>query len=111
MLGTRPVVTFHGAIDAVIPQHVADHLLAVVREALTNASKHAQATRVSVTLSVAEDVALEVSDDGLGISIPVPEAKGRGLANLRARAVKLGGTFEVQAMEKRGTRLLWRVPR
>src|SRR5580698_2895198 len=43
MLGSRPEVTFVGPVDAGVPQHVADHLLAVLREALTNAGKHAHA--------------------------------------------------------------------
>jgi signal transduction histidine kinase len=111
MLGVRPDITFRGAIDAVIPQYVADHLLAVLREVLTNAGKHAQATRIAVTLSVADDIVLEVSDDGAGISVPMPETTGRGLSNLRARAEKLGGSFEIQSMESGGTRLLWCVPR
>ena len=43
-LGMRPEIIFRGPIDNAIPQHVADHLLAVVREALTNVGKHARAT-------------------------------------------------------------------
>jgi signal transduction histidine kinase len=110
LLGGRPDVTFSGPIDAAVPQPVADHLLAVIREALTNAGKHAQATNVAVSLSVADEVCLEVVDNGIGMGVPASGPGGMGLSNLRSRAEKLGGTFEVQSVESGGTRLLWRVP-
>jgi signal transduction histidine kinase len=109
-LGMRPEIIFQGPIDNAVPQHVADHVLAVLREALTNVGKHAQATRCTVTISVADDVILEVSDNGAGIRIPLADGAGLGLVNLRSRAEKLKGSFEVQVNEEGGTRLLWRVP-
>ncbi len=54
-LGARPQVSFSGPIDNSVPQQVADHLLAVVRESLTNAAKHAHASRFIVALSVGDD--------------------------------------------------------
>jgi len=108
-LGARAEVSFTGEVDNRVPQQVADHLLAVVREALTNAAKHAQATRFIVTLSAADDVILEVVDDGVGID-PTTQGHGLGLSNLRSRAEKLGGTFDVHSAADRGTRLTWRVP-
>ena len=89
---------------------MADHLLAVLREALTNAAKHAHAHRFSVTLSVDDGVRLEVTDDGTGIADPRPHTGGMGLANLAGRADKLGGIFEIHVLESGGTRLLWCVP-
>ncbi len=108
-LGTQPEVIFNGAIDNAISQRIADNLLAVLREALTNAGKHAQATSYVVTISVDDDVSLEVRDNGIGIELPRAYGAGLGLVNLRSRAEKLGGSFEVSAAED-GTRLLWRVP-
>jgi two-component system, NarL family, sensor histidine kinase DevS len=81
----------------------------VLREALTNAGKHAKATSYVVTISVAEDVSLVVQDDGIGMELPRAFGAGLGLVNLRSRAERLGGTFEILA-SKDGTRLLWRVP-
>lgn len=110
LLGSRPEVTFFGPVDTGVPQHVADHLLAVLRESLTNAGKHAEAAHFVVNVSVAEDVTLEVLDDGRGINFPIIHGGGLGLSNLRNRAEKLGGTFEVRGAQGGGTRVLWRVP-
>ena len=108
-LGSPPEVTFYGAIDNAVSQRIADNLLAVLREALTNAGKHAKATSYVVTVSVAEDVSLEVRDNGIGIELPQAFGAGLGLVNLRSRAERLGGTFEILSGED-GTRALWRVP-
>ena len=108
-LGTRPEVVFNGAIDNAISQRIADSLLAVLREALTNAGKHARATSYVVTITVSEDVSLEVQDNGIGIELPQAFGVGLGLVNLRSRAERLGGSFEILAGDD-GTRLLWRVP-
>lgn len=109
-LGARPEVTFVGPVDNAIPQHVADHILAVVREALTNAAKHARATHYSVALSVDEQILLEVVDNGVGINAERPASGGLGLTNLRSRADKLGGSFEIHDAEGGGTQLVWSIP-
>ena len=80
MLGSRPEVTFSGPVDSGVPQHIADHLLAVLREALTNAAKHARATHFTVNVSVGAHVTLEVADDGVGIESA--NGDGLGLTNL-----------------------------
>ena len=87
-LGVRPEVRFEGAVDNAVPQHVGDHVLAVVREGLTNAGKHSQASRYEVTLGVTDRVVLELLDDGIGIELPLT-TPGLGLINLRDRAEKL----------------------
>lgn len=110
MLGSRPEVSFFGPIDTGVPQHVADHLLAVLRESLTNAGKHAQASNFSVIVTAGDEVTLEVIDDGRGIHRALTETEGMGLVNLRNRAEKLGGTFHIQEAPGGGTRVIWRVP-
>jgi signal transduction histidine kinase len=110
MLGARPHVSFSGPIDNAVPQRIADNLLAVLREALTNAGKHAQATRYLVTLAVTDHVKLEVVDNGVGVELAAVGAGGMGLKNLRTRAEKLNGTFEVRAEAGGGTRVVWSVP-
>ncbi|MFZ0251426.1 MAG: GAF domain-containing protein [Acidimicrobiales bacterium] len=108
-LGVRPELTFEGAIDNMVPEQTADHLLSVLREMLSNVGKHARATRVRVILTVGNDVVLEVVDNGVGFA-PAAGGGGLGLTNLRRRAEKLGGSFDVQIVESGGTRATWRVP-
>jgi signal transduction histidine kinase len=110
MIGFPVQVSFDGPVDAAFSDHVADHLLATIREALTNVGRHAHATEVSVELSVGGGVCrLVVVDNGRG---PLEAASGKGglgLANLRSRAEKLDGRFSIQHAET-GTTLRWQVP-
>ncbi len=107
-LGTRPEVRFVGPVDNAVPPQVADHILAVIREALTNAAKHAGASRCSVEISVNHDLVLvEIIDNGKGLGIDPGGAVGHGLVNMRNRAEKLSGTFEILSVETGGTRLRW----
>ena len=108
-LGARPEVRFEGAVDNAVPQHVGDHVLAVVREGLTNAGKHSGAEHFVVNVQVTDEVTIEIVDTGRGIDLPLTKP-GLGLANLRDRAEKLGGTFEVHPNDGGGTRLIWSVP-
>lgn len=108
-LGARPQVTITGPVDEV-PAVVATHLLAVMRESLTNSGKHAHAIRFAVVIRVADDLSLEVTDNGVGLPPADRRGSGMGLGNLMNRAVKLGGTFEVATAEGGGTRVIWRVP-
>ncbi len=81
------------------------------QEALTNVSKHAQATRVSIDLSLAHGVlSLEVSDNGRGLS-PADLAKARsfGIRGLHERASTVGGWVDLSSNEQ-GTTLILSVP-
>jgi signal transduction histidine kinase len=107
-LGFSPSVRFSGPVDTLVPDEVAEHVLAVLREALSNAARHAQARRVDVEVTVdGTHVTLTVMDDGVGIP-----ATGRrsGLANLAERAQQLGGRFSVDPGAAGGTVLVWSVP-
>ncbi len=108
-LGSRPEVRFEGAVDNAVPQHIGDHALAVVREGLTNAGKHSGATTYVVTLVVSDRLVLNIEDNGSGIELPLVRP-GLGLINIRERAEKLDGTFEVHPGDGGGTRLVWAVP-
>ncbi|AUY54693.1 GAF domain-containing protein [Streptomyces sp. CB01881] len=107
-LGFAPRLAMEGLLDTDVPQELADHVLAVLGEALSNAARHARAGRVEVDLRVADDrVRLTVTDDGVG----VPEGGRRsGLRNLAERAERAGGDFELRAGEDGGTRLVWSAP-
>ena len=102
----RTTVRMSGPLD-VVPTALAQHAEAVVREAVSNALRHAQAHRLTVTVSVEDELVVDVVDDGVG----VPDTVARsGLHNLAQRAVAAGGTFTLQQPEGGGTQLTWSVP-
>ena len=106
-LGFRPTVVTEGPVDSMVPDRVRPHLLAVLREALSNAARHAAASAVTVTLRVGADVELTVADDGRGLTEPVHAS---GIRNISERAVSLGGTAEVARGPDGGTVVTWTVP-
>ncbi|WP_179806336.1 sensor histidine kinase [Micromonospora purpureochromogenes] len=107
-LGFRPAVELDGPIDSAVPESVRPDLTAVLREALSNAVRHAEASRVAVAIRVdAGRVALTVTDDGVGCD---PAAARGGLVNLRERAERHGGEFQVRPARPHGTELFWCVP-
>ena len=106
-LGFTPGLGFQGPLDAAVPDHIALDLLAVTREALSNAARHAHATRVEVTVSAADELTLTVEDNGRGIG---DTTRSSGLSNMRQRAESHGGSFTITSAPGTGTRLEWRVP-
>jgi signal transduction histidine kinase len=105
--GLSPSVRMSGALDTVVPADIAEHAEAVVREGVSNAVRHAQATAITVTAEAGDELVIEVVDDGVGI----PEQAARsGLANLERRAAACGGMVTVAGRPGGGTRLTWRVP-
>ncbi len=113
----RPVVgfdvhaTFGGPVDSAIPDVVLEHLLAVLREAVTNIGRHARAAHADVEVVVVDGMCrLRVVDDGCGLGDAGPGPGGLGLGNLRRRAEKLRGQCTVESLESGGTVLMWVVP-
>jgi signal transduction histidine kinase len=104
-LGFAPRLLIDGPVIAVPPQVAAD-VVAVVRELLSNAARHARASEVEVRLRVGTEVEVVVSDDGAGMD----PAQGRrsGLANLAERAQAHGGALTIIAREPTGTSVRWR---
>ena len=107
-LGYRPELELIGPIDSAVPDSMRPELTAVLREALSNAVRHAQADRVGVTVKAdAGWVTVTVTDDGVGCD---PEAARSGLVNLRERAERLGGDFQLGRVIPHGTEVRWSVP-
>ena len=105
-LGFAPSLRMDGLVDTLIPEGVAEHLLAALREALSNAARHAAASAVEVRLTVADgEVELRVSDDGVGMRTG---GRRSGLANLAARAESLGGDLLIDPADAGGTTVRWR---
>ncbi len=92
---------------SVVDTALADHAEAVVREAVSNAVRHADATTLTVNVTVGDDLCIEVIDDGKGIADDVTAS---GLTNLNQRAHDAGGSFTIEALPTRGTKLRWCAP-
>ncbi|HEY2643280.1 MAG TPA: GAF domain-containing protein [Galbitalea sp.] len=102
-----PRVAFSGPVDLAITGDLADDVLAVIRESLTNTVKHAKATRVSVDVIIDGGFAeVVVRDNGVGLP-----AGGRrsGLANLERRAAARHGDFFAESTSGETT-IRWRAP-
>jgi signal transduction histidine kinase len=107
-LGFPPGLDVDGPVYTLGPALASD-VMAVVREGLANAAKHAHATRVDVTVGVrAESVCVTVTDDGGGVA--ARDARS-GLVNLDERATARNGTFDIEPVVPHGTSLRWTVPR
>lgn len=105
-----PSVRFHGPIDTLVDDELASQVVPVVREALTNAAKHARAEHVGLDVTTDSDhLEVRIVDDGVGTVEAAPG--GFGLTNLRERARARGGVCTVGAgPDGTGTLLVWRVP-
>ncbi|WP_128975988.1 GAF domain-containing sensor histidine kinase [Streptomyces roseicoloratus] len=116
-LGFAPSHRFVGAIDATVGELTGKNLIAALREALSNAFRHAGATRIEVVVDATvtlpdgtRGVRLSVADDGVGI----PEGGRRsGLRNLARRAESLGGASWCApgiGEAGGGTTVMWEAP-
>ncbi|GAB3326334.1 hypothetical protein GCM10027451_51590 [Geodermatophilus aquaeductus] len=107
-LGFDPVVRLTG-LDVPLPEDIDEDLLAVLREALTNVARHAQAAGAEVEVAATVDrLTVEVTDDGTGIDAAA--ARRSGLDNLARRAHDRRGTFSAEALHRSGTRVTWTIP-
>ncbi|MFE7803524.1 GAF domain-containing protein [Streptomyces sp. NPDC057430] len=116
-LGFKPAHRLLGAIDSAVGELTGRNLIAALREALSNAFRHAQATRIEVVVDAGVElpdgvvgVRLSVADDGVGI----PEGGRRsGLRNLARRAESLGGSSWCEpgiGKDGGGTTVVWQAP-
>ena len=110
VLPGRPNVSFSGEVDALVTDEVAHQALAILREALTNIGKHAEATTIDVAIAAEDELAIVIVDDGRGLPDLSANTEGHGLKNMRKRAELLGGELELLTPEDGGTCLIWSVP-
>ncbi|WP_181806734.1 sensor histidine kinase [Streptomyces shenzhenensis] len=115
---TRAEFTLTGTAEQ-LHEEVAATLLRIVEEALSNAARHAHASRVGVTLSYlggfpGGEVILDIRDDGVGFDPLALPARSRGggfgLDGMRARAERIAGSLTVESEPGLGTALSARVP-
>jgi signal transduction histidine kinase len=105
-LGFSPAVRFAGPVDTIIEDDLADDLLAIVREALTNVARHAHANRAAVEVKATTDqLTVEIIDDGIGIGAV---QRRSGLANMRERTECHRGELVINS--DNGTHLRCTIP-
>jgi two-component system NarL family sensor kinase len=101
------------AIERVeLPPELANDLFRIAQEAVVNAGRHAEASRVELSLrTVDSQVELRVADDGKGFdgARPASEPGHLGLQSMRERAELMDGELEIESSD-RGTRVLVRAP-
>lgn len=113
-LGFRPEVVVEIADeldpDELVDGEIADDLIAVIREGLSNAARHAHASAVQVRLAITRrEVRAEVRDDGAGM--PAEFTRRSGLDNLTERARRHDGRCEALGnADGTGSTLRWSVP-
>ena len=101
---TNPVLSF-------ITPKLGEQLLNIVREALSNSSRHARASRRWVRLSLADNtIHLIVGDNGVGFSSKRKRRGGHGLGNMAARAKQISAAFALESAPGKGTTVLVDVP-
>jgi len=91
----------------VLTKEEEQEILNMVREALSNCVRHADASRATVSIRMrGTRIRVSIIDDGSGFVIAGGQTRGYGLANMDARARKLGGTLRVQSKIGRGTHII-----
>jgi signal transduction histidine kinase len=106
-LGFAPSLRLVGPLDEEVPAGIGEQMLGALREALSNAVRHAGASSVEVTVDCGSELMLRVRDNGKGLG---GTTRRSGLANLAERAGQLGGQLRVGPAEGGGTDLEWQVP-
>ncbi len=104
-LGYAPQLHFSGPIDGAVDADLADDILAVTREALSNCARHAHATSVTVTIANRGGLlTVTVTDNGVGIG---DTTRSSGLSHMLRRAERHHGTCTLTTPTAGGTRVTW----
>lgn len=94
-----------------LPLHVKQELYRIAQEAMHNIVKHAHASQVLLRLARTDsEVVLEERDNGVGFDASASFPGHLGLHSMRERVANLGGTFEIESEQGKGTRICVRIP-
>lgn len=109
--GLSHEILFQGPVDTMIGPELRTIIVKAAREMLSNVVKHANASRVVVTVSATgPNISLTVSDDGVGFDPRRATAGGLGLKNLASRAAALDGSFSIRALAGGGSVATFEIP-
>lgn len=106
----RPELHVPHRVAARMPSATVPDALAIVREALSNVARHAEAARVRISADLADGhIRVVVADDGEGFAGDGASA-GYGLANMRERAATLGADLRIDSAPGQGTQVVVSIP-
>jgi two-component system, NarL family, sensor histidine kinase DevS len=108
--GVTTAVEIDGRVAAEVSGRAGD-VIQLIREALSNIGRHANAATCRVSLiRTKEGALLEIDDDGQGFDSEAAKGKGHGLRNLEERANSIGGELEIASAKSDGTTIRVRIP-
>jgi signal transduction histidine kinase len=112
---TGVTIIVEGSSETRLPPVIETALYRIVKEALTNVTKHARATRVNVGLQREDQIVrCSIRDDGIGFDAAVVRAprisRGLGFVGIQERLKTLGGTLQIVSFPAQGTELLITIP-
>jgi signal transduction histidine kinase len=104
-------IQFSAEGQLLLDPEVTWQVVQLVREALSNIARHAEAHRVAIRLlSHDDDITIEIEDNGRGFDPVAPTRQGNGLRNMRERAAAVGGALTIHSAPGAGTRLVLTIP-
>ncbi|WP_306009324.1 sensor histidine kinase [Bacillus sp. MMSF_3328] len=108
----KTTIDFQASIDEIeLSKAAEEHLFRVVQEALSNILRHADASKIKLTLTEKEDYTyLFIGDDGKGFDPHIERVASYGLKTMRERCEEIGGIFNIRSKQGEGTYIEIRIP-
>jgi len=89
-----------------LPSGIEDHLFRILQESLSNALRHAKASRIAVKLFALQgQVRMRVADDGIGFDPDSEKLTSYGLRSMQERVAEVGGSLEIYSAQGKGTQV------
>ena len=106
-----PELNIENPVLSFITPALGEQLLNIVREALSNSTRHAQASHRWVHLTLTNNkIHLVIGDNGIGFSVKRKRRPGHGLGNMAARSKRINATFTLKSTPGEGTSVVVVVP-
>jgi signal transduction histidine kinase len=100
-----------GEIDRIFDKDIELNIFRIIQECINNILKHSKATEVNISLHfVSGNLAMEISDNGIGFEIKKMKGKGLGLDNINYRTIYCNGSIKISSKENTGTRIKISIP-